>query len=1340
MSELTEREVEAKCKDLSTLVAMYSCIELYEKNEFDLRDVLISIGEYAGDSHNGISFNYNDEKRNYIRNKYGYIQRKNDDTTEPNENGIYFEKLYHLKVILEEDPEFEFTDDESDRLKSDLAGLKEKIKYILLSEDDFIRTKDDLVCLINRLNLSNNPKMSGIIAIAKKYYHQHSLAKIMDELNNFDLNNFDFNVREDRYFFARKCIIIGELLKEFMLDEDKNDTSDAFEKFTKIPGKLMHSHKIISVGLNEKENDDENLTGNIKKIVESMSKMIQEDNENNFSINYADAKTASCLKESSQKVLKVFQKGKMSDSSPAPETNEPKVKADKNSPKSILVMFDTKVKLAESISLSTKNTTHFTDLNAKYQESLKKLSKSEKNEYVNYPEHLTLDNKEKISEIAKEIKEADKKEHKLQGAGSKNTNPPDELELSLNIVKTLKKVDEELEYLAKVEQLENIPTKIIYVIQHIVAIVGQYQRELADPNVAELISRISSEIVVEAIESARSARNLGLVLNMFAFSPNELKQLIKPARNLHIAMLTVCDQENRYTPKSIRKLTELAELFFTLGLYNKAIGYWKQIMKRSEEQPQERNEGKIKSLLSAFGYCPYNFDIHQMLFGMEYICFNAHTKSATTYLLHGNFEEAFEVLLPLTDKIFKTNSFSSLKHVSTRQRNDLTLEIANISLLAGLCFSYHGLFKAAAILLENAKELSKDASDANSSSPLFCQIKLHLATCYFALNQYFEAKYLLEEILNQSELHPIVEVKSLRMYTTLLTQIDEMTSIGAKRKYTEQAKAVFKKITNEKEIMGDEYFNIQMETLVMELQTLIADSKFVHSGQDNRSLSDLQIELEGLEKRSIYTISKLKNDLKFTGLISLLYSYIALGYSVLITDGYSTLNKEKPKYDKTKIYFDKVEKMYNDPSFDSGAHEWAFTIALQALSNACNNFAYFIDDIKERIEYLEEALHWLRLIFSADLNLSEQQHEVFSNELCLTLGNTGIEYHNLGKHYLLGLHNYEKSFDDAFQCFKDALSHFTEMLKINGNKIYITKEKDIEVLKSFALSYESAGFLRYNLSFLRNAMMFFDEALKEWRDTKNITEHREHSRQIISCMKSAFEEIQNHLFTKQARDLDEFRAFEIDLLYPDIDLHALSFYSKNLKKKQLIHDFQITKNCVTLVLAKHNIEGLKAHILKELLFIDGIETRKSDEPKTFVFSCKKNSSDGVSRNDRIEQTLKAKNKQGIEYYTVNDFDKAIGKYTECLQLLDKLSDCKKKIEYKVTYLFNRARAHHKKGDLLAAICDYHATLKLNNAHEKASNYLKSCFETDSQPTQEQQLVRLLVNGINIVNLFAANKV
>lgn len=159
MSELTEREIEDKCKDISKLVEMYKTIVQYEKNELNLKDTLIKIGDFAGGNQNSISFNYSDGKRHYIRNKYGYIQREKDNTAKPNEDGIYFEKLYHLKIILEKKPEFQFADDESDRLQTDLTGLKEKIYYIFRKEENFIQTKDELVSLINPLNLFN-PKTS----------------------------------------------------------------------------------------------------------------------------------------------------------------------------------------------------------------------------------------------------------------------------------------------------------------------------------------------------------------------------------------------------------------------------------------------------------------------------------------------------------------------------------------------------------------------------------------------------------------------------------------------------------------------------------------------------------------------------------------------------------------------------------------------------------------------------------------------------------------------------------------------------------------------------------------------------------------------------------------------------------------------------------------------------------------------------------------------------------------------------------------------------------------------------------------------------------------------------
>lgn len=393
MAELTEREIQDKFRDISTLEKMYTTIVQHEKNELNLNDTLMKIGGFAGGGQNGILFNYNDKDQRYIRNKYGYIQRKNNDSAEPNEHGIYFEKLYHLKLILEEKPKFQFDGDESDRLKTDLAGLKTKIEYIFLSEEEFIRTKYDSMLnetpleQINKLlefikkddlvlNLSNpiNPNISNILTIAKKYYDQHSLRKIQFELNNFESNNFNFESREDRYYFARKCVIIGELLKEFMVDEDKKDASDTFELFTKIRDKLIHSHKIISAGQkkNEKGNDNDNLTENIKNIVESMNKMIQADDQNHLFVNYVDKKAALCLEENSQKMLNILM-GNKSNPSATSQKNKSEEKVDKNSPKSILVLFDTKVKLAENISRPTKDTSLFTDLNAKYEECFKNI-------------------------------------------------------------------------------------------------------------------------------------------------------------------------------------------------------------------------------------------------------------------------------------------------------------------------------------------------------------------------------------------------------------------------------------------------------------------------------------------------------------------------------------------------------------------------------------------------------------------------------------------------------------------------------------------------------------------------------------------------------------------------------------------------------------------------------------------------------------------------------------------------------------------------------------------------------------------------------------------------------
>lgn len=133
--------VKRKKSDLNKLIKMYTIInKLKDDTSIDsnLNKILLDIADLAG-GENGISYNQVDS--NCIRNKYGYIKRSKSNKG-INPTGIYFEKLYHLKVILHDSPYL--SDSEKEQLTNNLFNLQMKIVNILKQEKEF-SFKDDLI-------------------------------------------------------------------------------------------------------------------------------------------------------------------------------------------------------------------------------------------------------------------------------------------------------------------------------------------------------------------------------------------------------------------------------------------------------------------------------------------------------------------------------------------------------------------------------------------------------------------------------------------------------------------------------------------------------------------------------------------------------------------------------------------------------------------------------------------------------------------------------------------------------------------------------------------------------------------------------------------------------------------------------------------------------------------------------------------------------------------------------------------------------------------------------------------------------------------------------------------
>ncbi|XP_044733755.1 uncharacterized protein LOC123296358 [Chrysoperla carnea] len=167
---------------------------------------------------NGISFNQVD--LNCVRNKYGYIIRAKSKKG-INKTGIYFEKLYHLKVILNESSFL--SDTEKQELTNNLYSLQKKILNILKQENEF---EDDLLNEIPESSFNPEDYMNDIRKFSTQRYEKIALKRIKDEIISFEIDDSMSTIlddilsydKEDIYLFSRKFILSYDLSPEIIED------------------------------------------------------------------------------------------------------------------------------------------------------------------------------------------------------------------------------------------------------------------------------------------------------------------------------------------------------------------------------------------------------------------------------------------------------------------------------------------------------------------------------------------------------------------------------------------------------------------------------------------------------------------------------------------------------------------------------------------------------------------------------------------------------------------------------------------------------------------------------------------------------------------------------------------------------------------------------------------------------------------------------------------------------------------------------------------------------------------------------------------------------------------
>lgn len=239
---LIDSKVKHKKKDLNKLCLIYQIIHSLEENEIDIRNALISIGQLCGGEDRIKRNDYKDPYKFYIRNRYGYFSRGSEKgDPEVIQNGIFFERLYQLSIILKL-TSFEILTEKEKDLRVDLKSLQQKIVHILHEEQEYLNDKKILSIVGKPIPVSEGKIFNTIHQLAYEHYEKKAFERIQTELSKLNLSDLD--TREGRYIFARKLMIAGELCKELHEEDKLTKTltySKNFSDFLKKCGSLRNT-------------------------------------------------------------------------------------------------------------------------------------------------------------------------------------------------------------------------------------------------------------------------------------------------------------------------------------------------------------------------------------------------------------------------------------------------------------------------------------------------------------------------------------------------------------------------------------------------------------------------------------------------------------------------------------------------------------------------------------------------------------------------------------------------------------------------------------------------------------------------------------------------------------------------------------------------------------------------------------------------------------------------------------------------------------------------------------------------------------------------------------------
>lgn len=626
-----DKKRENKIKDVNLILKMVETIDHLISETADKSKLLIDLASNAN------QITRFDSDADCIRNKYGNIEwnkRRN-----PRPEGICFEDIYHIKVILENNDHL--LDSLYVKIRSDLNVLKSKLLYILQDQKAFIDEHcnqdvlDTIAKLLTELQPNCGPRLDKIEEAVAEEYSALAIKRIKIEVSDKSVD-VDFATREDRYYFARRLTIIGELAKEL---PDNSPLRTALKSISEQRDRFIHNHaQLLAINSEEDATRMANIKSKLVAFQTSLEIALDIETANYKELQISASELCDAFKPQVEKADVV--------ALPVTINNSASMKIDK-------------IIRAALVCIEGKGKKRIDQINEEYLELFKTLP--EEMQKI-YPREISLANKDEIlalgekTQAALELRIRQEEGERKRLASDKKKN---------DFLRKIGQVNQELKYLQAIERMDLPATKKSYIFQHAINVIAELMREIRNENdILDDLNKIASSTFRSSQSSSIHARKSGLAHDIFSFNGEYFDHLVMdnilPAQeDVGSVHYILTNRETHYSSALI--MNNIGVAYARLGLYENAINVLKQAREYLVSHPLETRSEKIRNsvgdavarqLSASIKSDEVTFiDLDEELFGVDSYNYAVIDNLSNAYFRMGEMDKGIALLEELLNRI-----------------------------------------------------------------------------------------------------------------------------------------------------------------------------------------------------------------------------------------------------------------------------------------------------------------------------------------------------------------------------------------------------------------------------------------------------------------------------------------------------------------------------------------------------------------------------------------------------------------------------------------------------------------------------------------------------------------